>query len=218
LETIQGVEVTQIPTVVHRILALHHPSLSTENPAKLQASNPTYFLLNLPDDLRQTFLEVLIDHLIYATAPPRPDFALADAIFPSILKLSRQYPTHSANSFKLKLQMMENNLQHGIASGSHHTDSKTFPGTSELALLRIIGAIWSTSDLRHPVGAPAQLLMGSYLELARVRSLKDLASGLFLVTLFSQASPFHIICKVLTSRCSTKVSQSVSSRKLSTFF
>ncbi|KDN48010.1 hypothetical protein RSAG8_03026, partial [Rhizoctonia solani AG-8 WAC10335] len=41
-------------------------------------------------------------------------------------------------------------------------------------------------DLNHAVGTPAMLLIGQYLAQARVRNLRDIASGLFLCTLVSQ--------------------------------
>jgi len=50
----------------------------------------------------------------------------------------------------------------------------------------MVGMVWSTSDLSHPVSAAAQLLIGEYLAQARVRNLSDLASGLFLCTLSAQ--------------------------------
>ncbi|KAJ7849826.1 nucleolar protein 14 [Mycena olivaceomarginata] len=55
-----------------------------------------------------------------------------------------------------------------------------------LTLLRILGATWPTSDLHHAVVSPARVLLGAYLGLARVRSLADIASGLFLCTLALQ--------------------------------
>lgn len=81
---------------------------------------------------------------------------------------------------------MQKNLVRGLSRGAQLPDSKTFPGPSELALLRLIGAIWSTSDLSHPVVTPAMLLIGQYLGQCRVRNLSDLASGLFLCTLVLQ--------------------------------
>jgi nucleolar protein 14 len=81
---------------------------------------------------------------------------------------------------------MHKNLKNGLAHGALQTDSKTWPGISELALLRTIGTIWPSSDMNHAVISPARLLMGAYLGLARVRSLSDIGSGLFLCTLFLQ--------------------------------
>ncbi len=80
---------------------------------------------------------------------------------------------------------MEKNLARG-AKDPEASTSKTWPGYSELALLRLVGIVWSTSDMKHRVVGPARLLMGAYLELGRIRNLKDLASGLFLCTLWLQ--------------------------------
>jgi nucleolar protein 14 len=81
---------------------------------------------------------------------------------------------------------MHKNLKRGLSRGALDPEAKTWPGLAELSLLRIIGAIWSTSDLNHAVISPTRILMGSYLGLGRVRSLADLGSGLFLCTLFLQ--------------------------------
>ena len=81
---------------------------------------------------------------------------------------------------------MHKNLKRGLTRGPLDPDSKTWPGIPELSLLRIIGLIWPTSDLNHAVVSPTRILMGAYLGLGRVRSLADIASGLFLCTLFLQ--------------------------------
>ena len=79
---------------------------------------------------------------------------------------------------------MHKNLKRGLSRGAVDPEAKTWPGLPELSLLRIIGTIWPTSDMNHPVISPARLLMGAYLGLGRIRSMKDVASGLFLCTLF----------------------------------
>lgn len=81
---------------------------------------------------------------------------------------------------------MNKNLKRGLTRGARNPDSRTWPGLPELALLRTIGAVWPTSDMNHAVISPTRLLMGSYLGLCRVRSLQDLACGLFVSTLFLQ--------------------------------
>lgn len=85
-----------------------------------------------------------------------------------------------------KLSLMHKNLRRGLSRGALDPQSKTWPGLSELTLLRIIGSTWPTSDLNHAVVSPTRVLMGAYLGLGRVRSLTDIASGLFLCTLFLQ--------------------------------
>lgn len=79
---------------------------------------------------------------------------------------------------------MHKNLKHGLSKGATDLEAKTWPGLSELSLLRVAGQLWPTSDMNHAVVSPARLLMGSYLGLCRVRSLQDIASGLFLCSLF----------------------------------
>lgn len=79
---------------------------------------------------------------------------------------------------------MHKNLKRGLSRGAVDPEAKTWPGLPELYLLRIIGTIWPTSDMSHPVISPTRLLMGAYLGLGRIRSMKDVASGLFLCTLF----------------------------------
>jgi len=81
---------------------------------------------------------------------------------------------------------MHKNLKYGLSRGALKPDSKTWPGTAELVLLRIIGTIWPTSDLNHAVISPTRILIGAYLGLCRVRSLPDIASSLFLSTLVLQ--------------------------------
>jgi nucleolar protein 14 len=81
---------------------------------------------------------------------------------------------------------MQRNLKHGLSQGPSNPGSKTWPGLPELTLLHVISALWPTSDLHHVVISPARILMGSYLDLCRVRSFADLASGLFLCTLYLQ--------------------------------
>ena len=81
---------------------------------------------------------------------------------------------------------MHKNLKRGLNRSAVDCDAKTWPGLPELALLRVLGALWPTSDMHHVVVSPARLLMGSYLSLCKIRSFIDAASGLFLCTLFLQ--------------------------------
>lgn len=83
-----------------------------------------------------------------------------------------------------KLSLMHKNLKRGLSKGALDPEAKTWPGLQELSLLRVVGQIWPTSDMNHHVVSPTRLLMGAYLSLGRVRSLQDMASGLFLCSLF----------------------------------
>ncbi|KZW04166.1 Nop14-like protein [Exidia glandulosa HHB12029] len=169
LDILENVDDANVPTVIQRIRTLYHPSLGVDNTAKLQ-----------------TFCGVLVDHILYAASPPEPNLALVHAILPHVTQLSQKYPMSAAEAFVAKLKLMNKNLNRGLSNGPTSPNSKTWPGTAELMLLRTIGTIWSTSDKTHVVVGPARLLIASYLGLARVRSLVDIASGLFLCTLVLQ--------------------------------
>ncbi len=124
--------------------------------------------------------------MLHITSGPTPRFSLIPGLLPHLASLTKAYPVQSAENFIRKLNLMQKNLEHGLSQGPLNPESKTWPGLPELTLLRVIGALWPTSDLNHVVISPARILMGSYLGLCRVRSFADLASGLFLCTLFLQ--------------------------------
>ncbi|KAI0322492.1 Nop14-like protein [Amylostereum chailletii] len=169
LEIIHSVHDQDVPTVIQRIRTLHHPSLGVENKYKLQALSG-----------------VLVDHILHITAPPNPRFSLLSSLIPHIYALTKMYPIQSADHFVEKLVLMNKNLKRGLGQGANNPGARTWPGLPELALLRTIGVVWPTSDMNHPVVSPTRLLMGSYLGLCRVRSLSDIACGLFLCTLLLQ--------------------------------
>ncbi|EJU06534.1 Nop14-like protein [Dacryopinax primogenitus] len=169
LEIVDGLDGSQIPVVVHRIRVRYHPSLGVDYKEKLHA-----------------FLPVLLDHVLYASSPPTPSYRLVAGLFPHIKALATTYPVIAAEAFISKLTLMQKNLSRGLARGPTSPEAKTWPGPAELALLRLIGILWSTSDLEHGVVTPTFLLMGQYLAQCRVRSLADMASGLFLCTLCLQ--------------------------------
>ncbi|KAI0005125.1 Nop14-like protein [Russula compacta] len=158
-----------IPTVVERIRALHHPSLGVENPSRLQV-----------------FTGVLIDHILHVASPPNLRLTVVSGLLLHLRALTRAYPRQTAEHFTRKLVLMHKNLKRGLDHGASDDDAKTWPGLPELVFLRVLGVLWPTSDMHHVVVSPARLLMGSYLGLCRIRSFVDAASGLFLCTLFLQ--------------------------------
>ena len=129
---------------------------------------------------------MLIEHILYVTSPPTPRFTVLSPLVSHLFALTKAYPIQSASHFISKLNLMQKNLKRGLSHGVTEPESRTWPGLPELSFLRVLGLLWSTSDMNHHVVSPARLLMGSYLGLCRVRSVQDLASGLFLCTLFLQ--------------------------------
>lgn len=177
LET-NSVALEQVPVVIKRIRALHHASLAEDNKFKLQA-----------------FIGVLLDHALYEARAASIDIdptsarkhsALVDALLGPLFELSTTYPRASAHHFVTKISLMERNLTRGLSRGATKAETHTWPGAAELALLRIAGLIWPTSDLNHAVTTPLMLLEAHYLAHCRVRSHADLAACLFLVSLVVQ--------------------------------
>ncbi|GAA5902471.1 hypothetical protein JCM8208_006897 [Rhodotorula glutinis] len=167
-----GIRDEDTVVVVKRIRTLYHPGLAEGNKDKLQV-----------------FANVLLDHVIFlcASSPSTPStYRTVNSLLPPLLTLTHAYPLTSAPHYIKKLSLMHKNLLRGLVRGPLDPAAKTWPGLAELTLLRLVGMVWSTSDLSHPVAAPALLLIGEYLSQARVRSLSDLASGLFLCTLAAQ--------------------------------
>lgn len=128
------------------------------------------------------FIGVLLDHILYSAARSPPALSTIDILVPHIFSLSKSYPISSAEFFVEKLNLLQKNLTRGLQDPLD-SSSKTFPGAPELILLRVLGSIWSTSDMKHVVVGPAKILISAYLSLGRVRNLKDLASGLYLCSL-----------------------------------
>jgi nucleolar protein 14 len=126
----------------------------------------------------------LVDHLLYTAATS--SFGTSSALLPHVTPLSQSFPITFSNAVVSKLTLMQKNLARGLASGPLLPTSKTWPGPGELALLRLLGVVFSTSDFSHVVAAPALLLISQYLGQCRLRTMSDLASGLFLCTLALQ--------------------------------
>jgi nucleolar protein 14 len=185
LDILDGIEDKDVPTVVQRIRTLYHPSLAEDNKFKLQVSiiASSYELTN---PFYQRLSGVLLDHVLHITRLPTPRFTLLSRLIPHLCALAKAYPSESAQYFVDKLSLMQRNLKLGLSRGATDPQTKTWPGLPELSLLRVIGLLWSASDLNHQVVSPARLLMGAYLGLCRIRSLDDIGSGLFICTLWLQ--------------------------------
>ena len=160
---------SQLNTVVTRIRTLFAPHLAAENSGRLQV-----------------FMCVLIEHLVYRAAQGVEDVSDAHALSDLLLhiyELARNYPVRASEHMVAKLALMQRNLTRGLSRGALSLQSKTWPGLPELFLLRATGVIWPTSDRWHPVATPLALLQAQYLAHARLRSLRDVASSLYLCSL-----------------------------------
>ena len=173
LDIVEDLDDEDVPTVVQRIRTLFHTSLAADNKFKLQ-----------------TLGTVLIDHVLFVASSSSPPIPLINTLSRHIASITSAYPVPLARHINEKLDLMHKNLKRGISKGPLLLESKTWPTFSELTLLRLIGIIFPTSDMNHAVISPTRVLMGAYLGLCRVRSLSDLASGLFLCSLWLEHESF----------------------------
>jgi len=86
LDVFRDVTVSNVPTVVQRIRALHHPSLSAAN-----------------KEAMAEFTAALVDHISYMGTEKQP-FPVVEQLIRHLHSLSRTYPTEIAEAFRKRLQ------------------------------------------------------------------------------------------------------------------
>ncbi|KAI7905544.1 nucleolar protein 14 [Cokeromyces recurvatus] len=162
LEIMQDLDVEDCLIVIKRIRVLYHIKLVQENKAKLAQ-----------------FLEVLVDHIAYvaSTVSPMPTHVL-EKLSIHIFEMAQQLPEAADKIFVGKLKKMQGEM----AKKMKHTGS-SWPDVEDMTLLRLIGHIFSVSDLTHPIATPALLFMCHALSQCRVETEIDIGRGLFLTLL-----------------------------------
>ncbi|KAL8730310.1 MAG: hypothetical protein Q9181_004714 [Wetmoreana brouardii] len=157
LQITQNVPIDDQPTIVQRIRALYHPKLEAGNRAKLEA-----------------FATVLVDHIAYlANNSTDLSFAGLEALIRHIHSLAKMFPEAVGRAVRLHLK--------------DFVESRPLdPNSGDLIVLTAIGSIFPTSDHFHQVVTPAMLAMALYLGQRVPRSLNDLATGVYLITLCLQ--------------------------------
>lgn len=159
---------TATPTVVKRIRVLYHPKLSADNKAKMT-----------------TFLGVLVDHIGYlaSTESPLPQKVI-ESLMKHVFEISQQLPEGAGSVFLGKLKQMQKVMAQKVSQ----QQGSAFPDVEDIAILRCLGKVFPTSDLKHPVASPAMLYICQALELCRVHTEIDLGRGLFLVLLMHEVT------------------------------
>ena len=157
LGIIQGVEFNNLPTVVQRIRALHHPRLHPDNKAKLGV-----------------FAGILVQHVAYlASQPTHPPFAILENLLRHVHSLAKSHPDAVASAFRNHLRKMEEKRPLNLLP-------------ADLIILTGVSTIFPTSDHFHPVVTPAMLSMGRYLGQGALETLGDLVTGAYIGSLCFQ--------------------------------
>lgn len=157
LETIKNVPTQDVPTVIQRIRALHHPRLHAENKAKLGR-----------------FAEVLVEHISFlGNETEQPPFALIENILRHVHSLAKTHPINVAMAFRARLREVSTNRPLGLLPG-------------DLIVLNGISTIFPTSDHFHAVTTPAHLCLARFLGQCAVNKLSEFATGAFATSLCLQ--------------------------------
>ncbi|KAJ3182417.1 nucleolar complex protein 14 [Geranomyces variabilis] len=169
LELVQDRTAEEQSTIVQRIRALHHVKLGGDNRRKLER-----------------LLDVLLEHLIYLTSADQTsvDLAAANALSIPVIELAQQFPEQAAEHFLARIAALQKklgrDLEHPVRRNS------ALPQLDTLITFKLIGRIFSTSDLVHPVAMPAMLLMAQYLSQCPLVDRRGALSGLFLCEIFAE--------------------------------
>ncbi|XP_022106736.1 nucleolar protein 14-like [Acanthaster planci] len=149
--------------IVERIRTCHHPSLAKGNKDKLDTLLTIllrYFgdVVNL-ESVRMEFLDGLTKH---------------------IYELTAQSSLHAGQC----MQALIADRHQQFEEEAERRGRGVYPGLDMLLYFKLVGALFSTSDFRHAVVTPAMLFMGQILSQCPVRTYRDVASGLFVCSLF----------------------------------
>lgn len=157
LEITKDVPTQDLPTVIQRIRALHHPRLHADNKAKLGR-----------------FAEILVDHVSYmANESDKPSFAIIENILRHVHSMAKTHPINVAMAFRARLREI-----------SEDRPLNLLPG--DLIVLTGIATVFPTSDHFHAVTTPAHLCLARFLGQCSLNSTSDFVTGAFAASLCLQ--------------------------------
>ncbi|KAL4802888.1 nucleolar protein 14 [Aspergillus unguis] len=157
LQTVKDVAYEDLPTVIQRIRALHHPRLHSENKAKLGR-----------------FAGILVQHVAYmADQPEHPPFSILENVLRHIHSLAKSHPEPVSMAFRAQLREMA-------------TDRPLSFRPGDLVILTGIATIFPTSDHFHAISTPAHLCLARYLGQGPIKTLADLCTGAYVASLAVQ--------------------------------
>ncbi|KAI8065864.1 nucleolar protein 14 [Gongronella butleri] len=163
LRIVKGLQTADVLIVVKRIRILYHIKLSPANKAKMG-----------------TFLGVLLDHVAYITSTVTPlAVDIVEALSNHVYEIAHQVPEAAATVFQAKVKQMHTDM---LQKMRHNTSA--LPNVEDIVVLRLLGQVFSTSDLNHLVATPASLLMAQALAQSNLSTQVDLGRGVFVAQLF----------------------------------
>lgn len=157
LAIIAKVPSQDVPTVVQRIRALHHPRLHADNKAKLGR-----------------FAEVLVEHIFHmGNDAKQTSFPIIENILRHIHSLAKTHPINVATAFRARLREISNDRPLDLLPG-------------DLVVLTGVSTVFPASDHFHSVVTPAHLCLARFLGQSSSNTLSDFATGAFASSLCLQ--------------------------------
>lgn len=157
--------------IIERIIKCNHPSLVESNKEKL--SFLFVYLLQYLNDQSSDSSEESI----------KESFETFKCMLQQLFDLAQ---LNKEGVFKAMLELVKEKQQE--CSGS----TKSYPGLDVLLFLKLVSCLFPTSDFRHQVVTPCVVFLDQLLCRLILRSKRDIAYGLFLVTLVLEVSTILI--------------------------
>ncbi|KAJ3045949.1 nucleolar complex protein 14 [Rhizophlyctis rosea] len=159
LSLTQNRSAADISTIVQRLRVLHNPKLGGNN----------------KEVLGRIFI-ILLEHLDYLSSGVADsndiDLATLDALSIHIIQLSQTFQPLITQWALTKITKLHTRVS--------KSTKPAFPPTQDLITLKLLGHIFSTSDLSHPVITPAMIVMARLLGQGAVKDLRSVASGVWI--------------------------------------
>ena len=157
LESLQGKNLSDLPTIVQRIRALYHKGLAEDNHEKLG-----------------NFAHVLLQHVVYMVdAASDVHLEVVESLLRHLHSMAKSQPNDVASAYRAHLTKISEERPLQLTAG-------------DLMVLTAISKTFPTSDHFHPVVTPAILTIARYLGQSSVQSLQDLGIGAYASSLALQ--------------------------------
>jgi nucleolar protein 14 len=119
--------------------------------------------------------------MLYLLSEDSLSFSTCLAVISRLHVLATQFPAALTQEVFAAIEDGRKRLLKSI-----NTNKLDFPARQDLVLFYTIGQIYETSDLSHTIVNATTLFMGQILSQMRVRSVQELARGLFVCSIFLQ--------------------------------
>jgi len=117
-----------------------------------------------------------LQHFDSVVGQSPPALAQADALVPHLYEMAKEVPLYAATAARARLSK----IQTQALATQRQSGCMGWPSVRALLLLRLFTLVFPPSDHRHPVLAPAAIVVGGLLGQCPLADSADAAAALFL--------------------------------------